>query len=366
MQLANQNFADQLKSKVIEAVWDSEKWGEVLDQIIMSTPACAAIITLREKRTCQIVNDVELEAHYHSPLIQGFSLEAVQYYLTELREIDPWAECQRTHYPFRPMLMSAVKAPESAPYNRFFNWLNDLGMYDSVVFELDRMAGYWSACNLFLPSRDVADARELMTFVNQNFEFLSKAWKTSQGFEQNRQTANTLLEHFDENGQPCCIVGPNGELGSVNSKFEELLAEGYVRLSGPKKKISFSRDVSVSGLGGWEDHALTYHDHVGEPVRAVAKPVEPDPRFTGKREKSWVLVFHGASQPSVEALDHADPNSLSLQERRLFDEILAGLSVEDAGLKIGVKRSRAFEIWQSVKAKMNISSAHELRKRAAG
>lgn len=364
MQLHNQSFADQLKAKVVEAIWTPTAWGAVLDSIIESTPACAAIITLRDKKTCQIVNDVDLEASYHSPLVRGFEEEAVIYYLSDLREIDPWAKCQRIHYPFRPTLMSAVKAPETEPDNRFYQWLNGLGMYDSVVFELDRMAGYWSACNLFLPNRDVESARELMSFVTQNYEFLAKAWKTSQRYEQNSQTAKVLMDHLGENGQACCIAGPNGEIVSTNSAFDTLLAGQYVRLSGPNKKISFSHDVIIDGLENWEDHRLTRYDHSSGPIHVSAKPIDPDRRFLGKREKFWVLIFSDTSEPNAQnVLSSKKPTSqwLNEQETQLYNAILAGKSVVEAGKAIGVKRSRTYEIWQSVKSKLRIASAHQLR-----
>lgn len=363
MQLMNPSFADQFGSSVVEAIREPEKWGDVLDQIIATTPACAAIITLREKKTCQIVNDRDLEANYHSPLIRGFSEEAVGYYLMELREIDPWAEFQKSFYPFRPMLMSAAKPPEADPGNRFFQWLQGLNMHDSVVFELDRMAGYWSAFNLFLPSRDVSDARELMEFVNRNFDFLRNAWQTSQKFEQSRQTEKVLLRHMDEIGQPCCLVGPNGELSQNNAGFESLLSKGHVRLSGPHNKISFGRDVELIGLDAWEDHAVTRHECSAEPIKAIAKPIEPDPRFSGKRETPWVLVFYGLDHSESPSVDHADKLMLSKQECSLHEAVAQGQSVEEAGLAIGVKRSRAFEIWKSVKGKLNINSSHEVRRR---
>ena len=150
------NIADNPRSglslKLINAIQDPQKWGDVLDHIMDTTGAKAALITLRDKETCQIVNDVDLEAKFHSPLIRGFSQEAIIHYLTNLRTIDPWAEFQRSNYPLRPVQMSKVCPTETIADTRFFDWLRGEGFQDTIVFELDRMAGYWTAMNLFLES----------------------------------------------------------------------------------------------------------------------------------------------------------------------------------------------------------------------
>ena len=134
-----------------QAIRTPQKWQNLLQHIIDVTPAHAAIITLRDKKTCQIVNDDALEQEYHSPLIQGFSLEAVTYYLEELRTIDPWAAAQIHHYPHRPTVMSKVIVPRDTKDRRFFDWLEMGGLKDTIAFELDRMPGNWTAINLFMP-----------------------------------------------------------------------------------------------------------------------------------------------------------------------------------------------------------------------
>ena len=93
-----QDILPGLAQRAVRAIREPDAWADVLDHIVENTGAAAAIITLRDKKTCQIVNDRDLEQAYHSPLICGFPMEAVVYYLTELRTIDPWAEFQRSHY----------------------------------------------------------------------------------------------------------------------------------------------------------------------------------------------------------------------------------------------------------------------------
>lgn len=357
----NSHIVDAVASSVVHAIRDPENWSDVLDSIIANSPACAAIITLRDKKTCQIVNDQDIERQFHSPLVRGFELEEVGYYLTELRTIDPWAERQKTSYPFHPTLMSRICPPENYQSNRFFEWLHRMHMEDTVVFELDRMAGYWTACNLFLPKRDAKDAQNLLDFSSAHFDFLRSAWKTSQVFQHSSQTEIALLEQFGDAGRACCLVGANGEFRQSNALFQTLIDNNLVRLSGPSKKISFSRSVEMFGLTDWEDHRLIRHEESSETVRATARPIEPDPRFAGKREKLWLIMFSGVSSGRVIQGDFRDVANLTAQEQRLYSAVMEGRSVADAGDAIGIRRSRAFEIWSSVKTKLNISNAHQIR-----
>ncbi len=354
-----------LASKAVDAIRDPDRWGDALDHIIANTSACAAIITLRDKKTCQIVNDADLERAYHSPLIRGFPMEAVVYYLTELRTIDPWAEYQRVHYPHRPTVMSRVCPPDDHRDRRFFDWLNSLKMEDTVVFELDRMAGYWTACNLFLPTQDRAAGSELLSFCETHFDFLRNAWQTGQLLQKSRQTEAALLEHFGDGGKPCCLVGPNGELRQPNELFQSLVNDDIVRLSGPNRKVSFTKGLKVVGLSAWEDHALTRHDGPVSDCQFEACPIEPDPRFTGKREKLWLLTVSGYSNSATRPSVPFDLRQLTPQETKLFRAVVQGSSVSDAGSLIGVRRTRAFEIWSSIKEKLKISNAHQVRREPA-
>ena len=351
-----------LATRVVDAIREPDLWGDALDHIVANTKACAAIVTLRDKKTCQIVNDVDLETKYHSPLIRGFSLESVGYYLTELRTVDPWAEYQRVNYPYRPTVMSRVFPPEQHHDQRFFKWLKDLRMEDTVVFELDRMAGYWTACNLFLPNRDPKAGSELLEFAEAHFDFLRNAWQTGQLLQRTRQSEAALLEHFADSGNPCCLVGPNGEMRRPNDLFLSLVDNDIVRLSGPRKKISLSREIEVFGLDAWEDHALLFHDGPDDKCKFTAQSIDPDPRFTGKREKMWLLTVTGYSAKSSRVATPFDLRQLTSQEIKLFQAVVQGSSVAAAGHSVGVRRTRAFEVWASVKKKLNITNAHQVRR----
>lgn len=352
-----------LPLKLMDAIQDSAKWGDALDTMMKVTGAKAAIITLRDKSNCQIVNDVELEQKFHSPLIRGFSTEAIVHYLTNLRTIDPWAEFQRTHYPHRPVQMSKVCPQSAVPDTRFFDWLGGEGLVDSVVFELDRMAGYWTAINLFLEKPTGPTAERTLKFAETNYELLRNAWVASQRVAKAQQVNGALLDRAAKSGAPVCVVSANGSMLECNDLFDAVIETDAIRISGNSRKLSFGRSVTVQGLTRWEQHDFLAHDAETAPLLLSASPIHPDPMFADKREQLWLLTCSNmAGQKTPNAPQMAfDLEALTRQERDLYSEIAAGRSVEQAGTAIQLKRSRTFEVWSSVKHKLGITSAHQLR-----
>lgn len=345
---------------LMDAVRDPSKWGDTLELIMEMSGAKAAIITLRDKQTCQIVNDLELEQKYHSPLIRGFPMDAIVHYLTHLRTADPWADFQRTYYPHRPLQMSRVCPRESVPDQRFFTWLADLGFRDSVVFELDRVAGHWTAMNLFLEDSDSPASRRVIDFSHEYSELIRNAWVSSQALLQSRQSNQALLDRAAAAGTPICVVGANGELLESNSLFDSLTEDDTIRVSARTREISFARSVRIFGLQRWAQTDLLRHDGKTTDVVLFARRIDPDPIFAGKRESHWVLTSSGTRPADPGLPDHL--NALTRQERDLYDHIASGKSVEEAGQAINLKRSRSFEVWAEVKSKLGIRSAHQLRR----
>jgi len=102
------NIDKRFISLCFDAVAQPSKWKRVLEHMMQMTGSPAAMITLRDASTCQIVDDQALIDQFHSPLICGFREEAVKYYLGSLSTIDPWAEAQTSNRPYRPVLMSNI------------------------------------------------------------------------------------------------------------------------------------------------------------------------------------------------------------------------------------------------------------------
>lgn len=352
----------KLVSLCMQAIRAPGRWEHVLKHIIATTPAQAAIITLRDKSTCQIVNDDALEQEYHSPLIQGFPLEAVTYYLEELRTIDPWAEAQRTHYPFRPTLMSSVCHPDEVEDKRFFGWLAQGGLRDTVAFELDRFPGHWTAINLFLSEIDKTNSQTLLDFCAAHFDILREAWRSGQHMVHCQQSGQAALEQLSLRSIPACIVTPDGEIFRSNEAFSGLKRKGLAKTSEPSGRLSVCANAEFRGKDQRIIRKLGRHDASQSECRVAISTFEPDPLYTDKREPHWLLSFSNAGGPhqavDIPAIDRSD---LDARERKLFDAICDGKSVEDAAKVIGVSRAQAYKVWDGMKGKLGVSNTHELR-----
>jgi len=329
-----------------------EEWESVLQYIIKTTPAKAAIITLRDGKTCQIVDDNALVQQHHSPLIVGFSPEGVHYYLKELRTIDPWAAAQKKYYPRRPLLMSKVCHPESVGDQKFFKWLKSQGIQDTIAFELQSMPGYWTACNLFLEDYNPSQADELLDFANTHQNILSNAWQASQALIRSNQSEQAILDQLSNLGLPACLTGPNGEVFSNNSEFDQLIKLGLVRVVGHKRMLSIGSNVIQHGFQEWISKFTLKHDFDGPEFDVSAQAFEPDPLYKGNRKQFCVLTFRNRSTTNNNNVCLPfNLDQLTVQEHRLYNAILSGLSVSDAGVSIKLRRSRTYEVWSEVKHK---------------
>jgi hypothetical protein len=355
-------FDTKLISLLMKAIRSPEKWDRVLKHILATTDAQAAIITLRDRVTCQIVNDVSLEEKYHSPLIQGFEYDAVAYYLTELRTIDPWADAQRTHHPHHPTLMSGICPIASVTETRFFDWLARIGMRDTVVFEFKRSPGFWSACKLLLEGKDPAAAARLMDYANTHFQHISDAWTASQDLIRCQQSGQAALEQLGKLQIPACVAGTSGEVMRTNAAFESLFENDAVRLSGPFRRLSLANNSHwIDDTMGF-DKCVAYHGYVDEPAEVAVEPFEPDPLYRDKREQLWLLTFgFSAAARKQDQLITFDRQKLSDQEDAFFVELTGGAEVIEAGENIGVARTRSFELWAAIREKLNIKSIHQIR-----
>jgi hypothetical protein len=359
IKLDDRVHTDPLLAKLlIQSIPDLLKWQDVLKHVMSTTGAKAAMITLRDGKTCQLVDDVEIQSKFHSPLVCGFNIESVEYYLKELRERDPWADTQRHYYPFKPILMSTVCNPIDHPQDAFFTWLAEMGIKETAVFELNRMPGYWTAVNLFFEEQCSDQAIFAQSYLKEHDLLLREAWGASQKFLHMEQAQKISLEQI---GVPACLVNRNCEVISRNMQFKKLTEVGAVMCFGPNQRLSFDRNVAISG-----DDDLPFeirrHDATEGNYRAFLTSFDPDPLHEGQIEGHYLITF-----PSFSGMAERRPFSelelkqLTCQERRMLDAVRSGHSVSAAGSSIGVKRSRSFEIWRSVKAKLNLNNSHQLR-----
>lgn len=353
-------FDSALAHETLAAIKNPEKWQRVLQHIMNETGAKAAMITLRDSKTCQIIRDDALESEYHSPLICGFSMPAVVFYLEQLRAIDPWADAQLVHYPARPLLMSAICPPDSLEDTRFFDWLKSYGLEESIVVELGQVPGYWSALNLFMEKPESEKTHAALDYVKNHFLYLRQAWQLTQMLTQSDQSSQAILDQMEV---AACVINAGNEIIMANKAFSHLKKTGAVRVSSPSKRLSVPHNALFPEQTTAASHAISQHDAPdASQISLTIEPFNPDPLYKEKREPLRLVILATQAQKS-----HGDPlqklniQLLTGQERRMFDAVRTGSTVIGAGVLIGVKKSRANKIWASVKEKLGIANAHQIR-----
>ena len=345
----------------LSAVRDVDKWKRVLEHIMHETASPAAIITLREKRTCFIVNDDALEADFDSPLICGFPPDQVDFYLNSLRTIDPWATSQQINYPFQPTLMSQICDPRLVEDQRFFEWLNSFGIYDSIACELDRTSDFWTALNLFSFEQGIESNQFKIDYLNTHYSMLQEAWRCTVGATAIRQSAQATLDHLAKLRIPACILTSDLQVEQQNDLFSDFVETGVVRVFARSGRLGVSDYVSVIGSANEIMGKIETFSGAKEPHNMSASPFVADPLYQEKKEKYWLVTFQPTNRnrqrPSL-ALELA---SLNKQERDLYELLVGGHHIIPAGKMLGIGRSRTYQVWDAIREKLGIESVHQLR-----
>jgi hypothetical protein len=202
-------------------------------------------------------------------------------------------------------------------------------------------------------------AKAALAYASEHYLLLKPAWQASQHLLHSQQSSQATLDHMAKLEISTCITGPNGEVKSGNSAFDELLALGHVKTHGPKRRLAVPHSSRLLGDAAWLEQAKMDADQLAPTLTISASPFTPDPLYVGKRDDWWLLSFQKEEAYTTSLLDNQ--KHLTLQEKGLLDAIRLGSSIASAGETIGVKRSRAFDIWASVKSKLGISNAHQIR-----
>lgn len=354
-----------MDSKLIELAVNAankpDRWQTVLTHIMGATGAPAAMITLRDTRTCYIVNDDALEQEYHSPLIAGFRQKAISTYLNELRTIDPWAKAQRKCYPHTPVLMSKVCPLKNVANTQFFSWLDSLGIHETVAVELDRHPDHWTALNVFAHEAGSKPAYDTLNYVKIHLSILRQTWKMSQRLVQEQSIGNAVLDHLSNLGIPVCVLNSNGAVLEHNLAFEELAKAGSVRVLGAKKRLSIAEAVEATLSINEHRLQLSRFEGSSVPLHVKVSPFNSNPLYASKLADRWLLSFTPSSRSSNMSSLPIDLTVLTEVERQLFDKVRERPRIDAAGRELGMSRSSTFNMWGLIKSKLGVSSVHQIR-----
>lgn len=357
--------SNKFAAACVAAIENENNWQRALELLCDLCGAKAVMITLRENKTCQIVDDVALRERHHSPYVVGFKPEEVVYYIEHLREKDIWADFQVTYRPLLPTQMSTHVSSEEFGKTELGQWCGSQGINDTIVVQLVTMSGYWTALNIFFDSTEAGRTEKIFSVLNAHLDFLKNAWNAGRSIVRSRETGRALLNFLSDQGIAACKIDRSGRVLVENDQFETLRKSGVVKVTKPADRLSVSDLVDTTGLvDSVLGKLLQFATGEGETRYSVlSRPVFSDPYYEGLEDPEQFLIFEdiGRQSHSMQSRIKAQISALTRQEHRLFEAISNGLSVSEAGESIGIKRSRAFDVWRSVKEKLNIEAAHQLR-----
>jgi len=356
-----------LVAEIVGAIDDQDRWKRVLRTILDRTGARAAIITLRENRTCQIVDDMQLQALHHSPFVEGFELERVGYYIYNLRQKDIWADAQIDRRPLLPTRMSTMVKSDIFAGTELGQWCREQEIDDTIVVQIGQTPGFWTALNVFFDSQVKGCAERTLDLLNTHLTLLRSAWKTGRDMVRTRETGNSLLSFLSEQGIAAGLLDSSGAVTATNDEFRALRDLGVVMVSAPSNRISLADGVDRGGMAPDFSGHIRGHEaaHGHRAYRASLRPITVDPLYEGIREPEYLLLLEPVEAEDITFQRKLAPGLtlLTPQERGLYDAICLGHSVPEAGEQIGVRRTRAFEIWGHVKEKLGVKTASQLRLR---
>ena len=233
-------------------------------------------------------------------------------------------------------------------------------MEESVVVELGQMPGYWSALNLFMGDPESDETIAALQYVKNHFLFLRQAWQVTQQLTQSDQSSQAILDQMEV---AACVINANNEIILANRAFSHLKKKGVVRVLAPSKRLSVPTTAALPTNTTGIMLAIARHNAADQDqVSLTIETFNPDPLYKEKRDPLRLVVIASRAQTAQNpSLQKLNVQLLTGQERRMFEAIKNGTSVVGAGSLIGVKRSRANDIWGSAKDKLGISNAHQIR-----
>ena len=351
--------ADQIDKKLVELIFDAAehpvRWKSVISYIMGATNAPAAMITLRDKKTCQIIDDNALVNEFQSPLIDGFPIPVAQYYLRELRRNDPWAEAQRAHFPTRPQAMSEICAPEDYPDHVFFRWLGELGICDTVAVAIDQSDTHWTALNVFVPTHDESVRMRALSLLNTHLSVLKNGWKNSQQLIRSSQANEAILEQLTDFGIPACVLDARATVLRNNEAFEHLATTGLVVIAPANRGLSVAYQSEFQGLDGSLTKKIARHEASDENVSLLGRPFDLDPLYQGSDWQDWLVTIRiSEARNETKRGRPLDLTCLEPREAQFFELKNSGSSTIGAGSAVGLRRTQSFTIWATIRRKLGI------------
>lgn len=350
-----------LSATLIQTIQDPTKWQAALRGLCEYTHAEKALISLRDKKTAEIVIPDDVSKEFASPLIYGFSEAQVAAFLGDFGDIDPWTEIERLNYPYFPYNMSRYLPQDHLRQSPFWQWLQPLNISECVVCELGRTETYWGALNLYFDTPTGKETEVVLERLKDVLPVLQNVWSSGRALQVAKTAASSLDMVLTAIEHPAAIVLQDGELVAQNGEMQRFLEDAGIAVA-HGTRMSLPADLQISAA----DTGISFDLKRGAPIgfRGVIKvKAYKSSQFTDGEVRDMLLL---SIEPRLANSMHAglnvwDVKTLTEREQTLVRLVAEGMKFSEAQEEMKVSYPRIMQIWKSARKKLEVSDVNELR-----
>lgn len=361
---------DRLKDAIYQTIDDINLWHEVLQQIADITGITRGTISLRDRATGDFVVPDHIWQGMDHPLLLGWTQKENDLYLNDFMHLDPWIEIERLFHPTRPYALSEHIDTETLKQSPFWEWLDIVGIGDTVVADIGSTPPYWVSINLFYPADDFATRDASLRLLTQLQKTMQNAWRYGlqvRASSAERERLECLLELQLEASILVDSAGKN--------LYENSPARAYL----DNKKFSVSRSgdcvcFSNTDIQKWYEQSRKENGSEKMKARSAEHLSISDETFnialtfiggveekTGAAQDLFVLTLKDHTETNESDLHPVwESPQLTRRERQLVEFMAKGGRIADFVRKHEMAKSTGHFHWANVKSKLNVKDRAEL------
>lgn len=352
-----------LTQQMLRAVSDPSQWHDALGALCRVTGADRALIALRRRDSADIVIPETIAEQHNGPLIYGFTEDEVEAYLYQFSQIDPWTAIEKANHPYFPYALSKHISQGELRRTPFWNWLEPMGIDDSIVCEIGSRGDYWTSLNLYFGNTTPEKADRIKARLNDTLKTLRAVWESSREVQLARARETNLDRVFEKIGLPAMIVAADGTIRQISAAMAEIGPRALGETPKVGDRLALPQDLEV--VTSSQDLPFRIRNtarRTGFPGRAMLSPLDHGELSSGEPSTLSVLTL---SEDKVE--EHRDgtqlweASSLTERERTLVRMLAEGSLLKDAAVLMGISRQRVMQLWKSARDKLGVADVNELR-----
>lgn len=337
------------------------KWQAALSGLCAYTHAQKALISLRDKKTAEIVIPNDVSQDFASPLIYGFSEDQVEAFLGDFGEVDPWTEIERLNYPYFPYNMSRYLPQDQLRQSPFWQWLEPLNISECIVCELGRTETYWGALNLYFDTPTGTETQVVLERLKDVLPVLQSVWSSGRALQVAKTAANSLDMVLAAITDPAAIVLQDGELVAKNLAMHRFLEDAGIAVErGARLVLPVDLQIGATEAGTSLD--LKRSRPIGYRGEIKLKAHKNSQFMDGEVHDMLLLSIEPRQTNAMHAgLNVWDVQSLTEREKTLVRLVANGMKFSEAQIEMKVSYPRIMQIWKSARKKLEVTDVNELR-----